>query len=98
MDLAIVPEPFGWVTVTRIYVGKRDGKMNEVEVKVVETPVLELFLGQCLDLYLGTPLVDDAWMERKSHMVVGVERVPELKIAIWLRVGLKLNGGSEPWM
>lgn len=44
MDLAIVPKPLRWVTVTGIYIRKRDGEVNEVEIKVVETPVFELFL------------------------------------------------------
>ena len=98
MNLAIVPEPFGWVTVTRIYIGKRDREMNEVEIEVVETPVFELFLCQCLGLHLRTSLVDDAWMNRESHMVVRMECVPELKMMIWLRVRYKPNGASEPWM
>ena len=33
-----------------IYVCKRDGKVNEVKIEIVKTPVFELFLRQCLDL------------------------------------------------
>ena len=79
LDLAVVPEPLGWVAVARIYIRKRDGEVNEVEIEVVETPVLELFLRQCLDLHLGNPLVGVTWIKRKSHMVMGMECIPELK-------------------
>jgi hypothetical protein len=50
VDLSIVPKPFGWVTVARIYIRKRDWEMDEVEIKVIKPPVRELFLRRCLDL------------------------------------------------
>jgi hypothetical protein len=80
VNLAIVPEPFGWVTVSWIYIGKRDGEVNEIEVEIVETPVLELFLRQCFSLHLGIPSVGVTWIKRKTHMVMGMECIPELKI------------------
>lgn len=43
VNLAIIPEPLGWVTVTRVYVRKRDGEVNKVEIEIVEAPILELF-------------------------------------------------------
>jgi len=55
MNLAIIAKPLGWVTVTWIHVRKRDGEVDMVEIKVVKTPVLELFLCQRLNLYLKTP-------------------------------------------
>jgi hypothetical protein len=56
MDLAIVAPPLGWVTVAGVNVRKRDGEVNEVEIEVLKTPVLELFLRRRLDLYIESPL------------------------------------------
>ena len=55
MNLAIIASPLGWITVVGVNVRKRDGEVNVVEVEVVKTPVLELFLRQRPDLYLKTP-------------------------------------------
>jgi hypothetical protein len=44
VNFAIIPEPLGWVTVVGIHVSKRYGEMNKVKIKVIETPVLKLFL------------------------------------------------------
>ena len=54
VDFAIIAQPLRWVTVTGIDIRERDGEVNVVEIEVVETPVPELFLRQCLDLYLET--------------------------------------------
>ena len=56
VDLAIITKPLRWVTVTGIYVCKRDGKVNEVKIEVVKTPVLELFLRHCLGLSPQDPI------------------------------------------
>jgi len=57
VNLAIIAKPLGWVAVTRIYIRKRDGEVDVVEIKVGKPPVLELFLCQRLDLHPETPLV-----------------------------------------
>jgi len=66
---------------TGIHVRERDGEVNEVEIEVIKTPVIELFLRQCLDLHLGTPF---SWCDlgsvEESHMIMGMECVPQLKI------------------
>ena len=54
VDLAIISKPQRRITVAGIYVSKRDGEVNKVEIEVVKTPVLKLFLRQCLDLHLRT--------------------------------------------
>ena len=54
VDFAIIAQPLGWVTVVWINIRKRDGEVNVVEIKILKTPVSELFLRQRLDLYLET--------------------------------------------
>ena len=44
VNFAIIPEKIGWVTVVGIHISNRYGKMNKVKIKVIETPVLKLFL------------------------------------------------------
>lgn len=54
VDLAIIAVPLGRVTVAGIDVRKGDREMNKVEIKVVKSPVLELFLRHLFDLHLKT--------------------------------------------
>ena len=56
VDLAIITKPLRRVTVAGVYVCKRDGKVNEVKIEVVKTPVLELFLRHCLGLSPQDPI------------------------------------------
>ena len=56
VDFAVIAEPLRWVTVAGIHIRKRDGEVNVIEIKVVKTPVPELFLRQRLNLYLKTAL------------------------------------------
>ena len=51
MNFAIIAKPLCWIAVAGIDIRKRDGEVNEVEIEVVKTPILELFLRYCLDLY-----------------------------------------------
>ena len=50
MDLAVIAKPLSWVTMARVHICKRDGKVNKEKIEVVKTPVFELFLRQCLGL------------------------------------------------
>ena len=56
VDFAVIAQPPGWAAVTGIYIRKRDGEVNVVEIEVIKAPVFELFLRQCLDLSLTVPL------------------------------------------
>jgi len=57
MNLAIIAKPLSWVTVVGIDVGKRDWEVDEVEIEVVKTPILELSLRRYLDLTPHSHLV-----------------------------------------
>ena len=49
---AIVTQPLGGVTVTRINVLQGDREVNQEEVEIVNTPKLKLFLGNLFHLLL----------------------------------------------
>jgi hypothetical protein len=64
-----------------VYVCERDGEVNKVKIKVVKTPVCELFLRRCFGLHLGSSLSRrDLESRENAHMIMSVECVPELKI------------------
>jgi hypothetical protein len=53
VDLFIITVPLWRVAMRRVDVLKGDWEMNEVQVKVVDSPVLKLFLCQDLDLRIS---------------------------------------------
>lgn len=84
VNLPIVSPPLSRVAVARIYVRERDREVNQEQIKVVETPVLELFLRYCFGLHLTTPLVwCDFGSRGKLHMIMGMEGVPELRVNLF---------------
>jgi hypothetical protein len=53
VDLFVITEPLWRVAMRRVDVLKGDREMNEVQVKVVDSPELKLFLCQDLDLRIS---------------------------------------------
>jgi len=91
VDVAIITKPLRRVTMGGIHVCKRDGEVNKVKIEVIKTPVFELFLRQCLGLHLRTPFsLRNLGSWESAHMIMGMERVPELKInrlrsEVWIK-------------
>lgn len=58
MDLVIVTVPPCRVAMCRVYILKGDGEVNEVQVEVVDSPVLKLSLRAWLDLNISSHKID----------------------------------------
>lgn len=67
INLSVVGCPTRGIFVCGIDVFKRDGEMDEIQVKVVQAPVGKLLLCECIDLGMGVSTILALGEEYYSH-------------------------------